>query len=105
MLCALAPVDGAQLGYHLFTIVLDAGIERDPLRAVLTERGIQTSVHYPPVHGFSIYADRAWDLQITDAYGARAVSLPMFATMTEAQQGAVVDALHAALGTRPAARA
>jgi dTDP-4-amino-4,6-dideoxygalactose transaminase len=102
--CALAPVDDAQLAHHLFTIVLDEGSEREPLRTALAARGVQTSVHYPPVHRFSIYADRAWDLPMTDAYGARAVSLPMFATMTEAQQGAVVDALQAALRARPAAR-
>jgi dTDP-4-amino-4,6-dideoxygalactose transaminase len=95
--CALAPVDGAQLAHHLFTIVLDEGIDREPLRAAMAERGIQTSVHYPPVHRFSIHADRGWDLPVTEAYGARAVSLPMFATMTTAQQDAVVEALRAVI--------
>jgi dTDP-4-amino-4,6-dideoxygalactose transaminase len=59
-------------------------------------------VHYPPAHRFSIYA---WggDLPVTEAYGARAVSLPLFATMTTAQQDEVVNAIRAALGIRPAA--
>ena len=95
--CALGPVEGAQLAHHLFTIVLDEGIDREALRAALAERGIQTSVHYPPVHRFSIYAGRASDLPLTEAYGARAVSLPMFATMTIAQQDAVVEAIRAAV--------
>jgi dTDP-4-amino-4,6-dideoxygalactose transaminase len=101
--CALPPAAAAQLAHHLFTIVLDAGVEREPLRAELAAGGIQTSVHYPPVHRFSIHADAGWELPVTEAYGARTVSLPLFATMTDAQQDAVVSVLRAALGARPAA--
>ena len=39
-----------------FTVVLDAGVERAAFREALAARGIQTSVHYPPVHGFSAHA-------------------------------------------------
>ena len=39
---------------------------------------------------------------MTEAYGARAVSLPLFATMTTVQQDEVVTAIRAALGIRPA---
>ncbi len=38
------------------------------VRAALAERGVQTSLHYPPVHRFSIYADGAPELPLTDAY-------------------------------------
>ncbi len=58
---------------------------------------MQTSLHYPPAHRFAIYADGAPDLPLTDAYAARAVTLPLFATMTDAQQDLVVDALAEAL--------
>jgi dTDP-4-amino-4,6-dideoxygalactose transaminase len=95
--CALAPVDGLQSAHHLFAIVLDEGADRDAFRAVLAERGVQTSVHYPPVHGFSIYADGAPALPQTEAYGMRAVTLPLFAHMSEVQQDLVVEAVHAAL--------
>jgi dTDP-4-amino-4,6-dideoxygalactose transaminase len=93
---ALAPVPGERLAHHLFTVVLDEGIDRGRFREVLAVRGIQTSVHYPPAHRFSIYAGRA-DLPRSDAYGARVVTLPMFATMTTDQQDAVIEAVHAAL--------
>jgi dTDP-4-amino-4,6-dideoxygalactose transaminase len=59
----------------------------------VAQRGIQTSVHYPPVHRFSIYRDGAPDLPVTDAFAARAVTLPMFAHMTHAQQDLVVEAV------------
>jgi dTDP-4-amino-4,6-dideoxygalactose transaminase len=98
---ALRPAGDARLAHHLFTVVVDDGIERTHFREELAARGIQTSVHYPPAHRFSIYA---WGgaLPVTEAYGARAVSLPLFATMTTTQQDEVVNAIRAALGIRPA---
>ena len=57
---ALAPGPDARLAHHLFTVVLDEGVDRDALpRGSSPTRGIQTSVHYPPAHRFSIYADGA----------------------------------------------
>ena len=101
--CALAAEPGTRLAHHLFTVVLDEGVDRASFRQTLADRGIQTSVHYPPAHRFSIYAGDA-DLPVSDAYGARAVTLPMFATMTNEQQDAVVDAIRAALDVAALAR-
>ena len=58
---------------------------------------MQTSVHYPPVHRFSIYADPPADLPLTDAYAARTVTLPLFAHMTDEQQDLVVEAVAGAV--------
>lgn len=99
--CALPPVADARQAHHLFTVTLDADVDREQLRTALAADGIQTSVHYPPAHRFSVYVDRAAALPLTEAYGARAVTLPLFATMTDVQQDAVVGAVRAAL---PAAR-
>jgi dTDP-4-amino-4,6-dideoxygalactose transaminase len=92
----LVPTAGDRLAHHLFVVVLDADADRDGFRQALAARGIQTSLHYPPAHRFSIYAGDA-DLPVTDTYGARAVTLPMFATMTDEQQDEVVEAARAAL--------
>jgi dTDP-4-amino-4,6-dideoxygalactose transaminase len=100
---ALAPVRDAQLAHHLFTVVLDEDVDRAGFRDALVTRGIQTSVHYPPAHRFSIYAG-ARELPVTDDYAARTVTLPMFATMTSAQQDEVVDAIRAALDVAALAR-
>jgi dTDP-4-amino-4,6-dideoxygalactose transaminase len=83
--------------HHIFTVVLDAGVDREAVRAAMHERGIQTSLHYPPAHRFAIHAEGAPELPLTDAYAARALTLPLFAGMTDAQQDAVIDALAAAL--------
>src|SRR5688572_23366275 len=87
----VVPTAGPAL--HIFTALVD---DRDRVRAELKERGIQTSLHYPPAHRFAIYADGAPDLPLTDAYAAHAVTLPLFAGMSDTQQDAVIDALAAA---------
>jgi dTDP-4-amino-4,6-dideoxygalactose transaminase len=94
---ALAPVAGATLAHHLFTVVLPDGADRDGARRALADQGVQTSLHYPPAHRFQVYADAAADLPVTDAYAARAVTLPMYAHMTEEQAEIVVTALAGAL--------
>ena len=97
----LAAIDGvtptAAPAHHIFTVVLDPDRDRDAVRQALHDRGVQTSLHYPPAHRFSIYAAGVPELPLTDAYAARAITLPLFATMTEVQQDLVIDALAAAL--------
>jgi dTDP-4-amino-4,6-dideoxygalactose transaminase len=44
--------------YHLFPILLSPSINRDGVIERLKSFGIQTSVHYPPVHLFSLYRDQ-----------------------------------------------
>jgi dTDP-4-amino-4,6-dideoxygalactose transaminase len=94
---ALPPVEGAELAHHLYAAVLEPEVDRREIRRELAERGVQTSVHYPPVHGFSIYSDRAADLPLTEAYGARTVTLPLFAHMSDSQQDLVIEALATAI--------
>ena len=76
---------------HLFTIVLDDDVVRDDFRAALAAEGIQTSVHYPPVHTFLIHGAGAAELPVTSSYGARTVTLPLYAHMTDDQVDAVAE--------------
>jgi dTDP-4-amino-4,6-dideoxygalactose transaminase len=83
---ALSPPPGnAVSAEHLFSIVLDPEIDRDRFRAVLAADGVQASIHYPPVHRFSLYAGDAPELPLTDAYAPPTVTLPIFAHMTDEQ--------------------
>jgi dTDP-4-amino-4,6-dideoxygalactose transaminase len=93
-----APPASARVSHSMFAVVVDEGVDRDTLRDSLTERGIQTSVHFSPVHRFELYAGSGADLPVTDAFAARAVSLPMFAEMEEGQQAQVIEAVRRALG-------
>src|SRR5215217_6358226 len=103
----LAGVDGLTLlrdpepeerpAHHLFPVVLDDGLDRDAFRRELAEHGVQTSVHYPPVHRFSIYNEGAPALPVTEAYSARTVTLPLFGHMTDDQLVLVADGVRDAL--------
>ena len=83
---------------HLFPIILPTGSDRAEFMAALAEKGIQTSIHYPPIHRFSYYRslwlpDFDHGLPQTEEVASRLVTLPLFPTMTEAQQDAVVAAV------------
>src|SRR5215208_3955480 len=49
------PVEGQDPAHHLAVVLLPEGVERDDVRSALADRGIQTSVHYPPIHRFTAY--------------------------------------------------
>jgi dTDP-4-amino-4,6-dideoxygalactose transaminase len=93
----MPPAPGATSAHNLFTVVLDPELDRDGARDHLAERGIQTSLHYPPVHRLSAYGQDA-DVPLTVQYSERAISLPLFPGITTDQIGLVVDSLAEALG-------
>jgi dTDP-4-amino-4,6-dideoxygalactose transaminase len=92
----LQTVDNGSSANHLFTVVLSEAADRDAVRASLAARGVQTSLHYPPVHRFTAYG-LGLELPLTDEYARRAVTLPLFSTISEEQIGLVVDSLEEAL--------
>jgi len=72
--------------HHLCAALLDEDVERGRCVGILHERGIQTSVHYTPVHTFRYYRERFGDamrLPLTERVGAREVTLPLHPRMTE----------------------
>jgi dTDP-4-amino-4,6-dideoxygalactose transaminase len=92
-----APPDSARVSHSMFAVVVDDGVDRDAFRDSLARSGIQTSVHFSPVHRFELYAGSGGELPTADAFAARAVSLPMFPEMEEGQQALVVEAVRKAL--------
>jgi dTDP-4-amino-4,6-dideoxygalactose transaminase len=96
----LTPTPEARCAHHLFVVVLDESVDRDAFRDNLARDGIQTSMHYPPAHRFSIFNDSAVELPLTEEFARRAVTLPLFATMSRAQQDLVVDSVRAAVQSR-----
>ena len=93
---ASVPPPGATLAHHLFTVVLDAGVDREGVREQLSAAGVQTSVHYPPAHRFAIYERASADLPVTDEAARRALTLPLFAHMSEQQVELVAATLREA---------
>jgi dTDP-4-amino-4,6-dideoxygalactose transaminase len=68
---------------YIFPIILkNSNTEkRDFIRNKLAEAGVQTSVHYPAVHRFSIYKDFYNELPITDYISDNLITLPMYANI------------------------
>jgi dTDP-4-amino-4,6-dideoxygalactose transaminase len=95
---AVAP-EGTRSADHLFTAVLDQGIDRDAIREALAGAGVQTSMHYPPIHLFSAYRSEV-ELPLTEEYARRAVTLPLFPGIGEEQIELVVRSLGETLGAR-----
>ncbi len=71
--------------YHLFPILLAPSIDRNKVMERLKDFGIQTSVHYPPVHLFSLYRKRfgykKGMLPNTEEVSRREVTLPLHPRM------------------------
>ncbi len=107
---ALASVDGLVVpfagtargvvpAYHLMEVLLPEGSDRDRVRADMLAAGVQTSVHYPPIHtfaAFTSYADRR-ALPRTDAVAPRLLTLPLYPHMSDDQVDRVVAVLADAL--------
>lgn len=93
---ALVPPPGATLAHHLFTVVLDAALDREAVRGELSAAGVQTSIHYPPAHRFAIYETAGAVLPVTDETARRTLTLPLFAHMTDEQVELVAATLRKA---------
>ncbi len=67
--------------YHLFPILVTPGIDRDRMMEKLKDFGIQASVHYPPIHLFSLYRNqfgyKKGDLKRTEEVSGRELTLPL----------------------------
>lgn len=90
-------------GLHLYVIRLKLDqIDRThgQVFEALREQGIGVNLHYIPVHTQPYYQSmgfKAGDFPEAERYYAEAISLPMYPTMTTAQQDQVITALSKAL--------
>jgi dTDP-4-amino-4,6-dideoxygalactose transaminase len=87
--------------HHLAVVLLPDGVARADVRAALEAERIQTSVHYPPIHTFTAYAQigARRPLPTTELVGARVLTLPLYGGMSDAQVETVVEALGRAVAS------
>jgi len=101
---ALIRIDGARSAvdaatephsaWHIYPLLLEPGIDRPAFREGLHARGVQTSIHYPPLHETRAFRSPLGEfLPVTEEYGRRTVTVPLFPHMTEEQLGRVVEAI------------
>lgn len=74
-----------QSAYHLFVVVLNEGVCREEVMSKMAQRGIQTSIHYPPTHLFTFFRKvlaESSDLRVTEEIGRRLLTLPLYPDLT-----------------------
>ena len=92
-------IDGARSAYHLYAVHWPAGLgghDRASAFAALREDGIGVNVHYIPVHMLPFYRSLGFgpgEFPNAEAHYAMAISLPMFPTLTDADQRAVTGSV------------
>ena len=86
--------------HHLMPVLLPAAIDRQTVIDWLRKRGIQTTVHYPPVHSLTFYNDLQPGLHLprTEEFARRELTLPLHPRMMMSTVEFVVNSLAGALG-------
>ena len=73
--------------YHVFPVLLNPKVDRTDFMKTLKEAGIQTSIHYPPIHKFSYHKNLTdsvrGSLKLTEDVCKREVTLPLFPFLTK----------------------
>ncbi len=98
----IARVEMPAPGWHLYPVLIDfaaLAISRAAVMRSLAAQGVGTQVHYIPVPHQPYWRGAAMASACPGAraYGARALSLPLFPAMTEADVARVVTALREAV--------
>ena len=96
----LPVADFANSNWHMFQVLLPAGVNRGKLVAAMKELGIGVGVHYPALHLFSLYRKLGFkegDYPNAERIGATTVTLPLFPAMSGADVDRVCAAITAVL--------
>lgn len=93
---------GSYSAFHLYVVQVtdDATLDRRKLFDTLRAAGILVNVHYIPIHLQPHYARMGFkigDFPNAEAYYSRAISLPLYAGLSEADQDYVIATLKEAL--------
>lgn len=80
---------------YIFPIILKNSTfeKRDEIRSKLADVGIQTSVHYPAVHRFSIYKEFYSELPKTNYVADNLITLPMFGKLSKSNINIIVKTI------------
>lgn len=73
---------------------------RDEIRNKLAEAGIQTSVHYPAVHRFSMYRHLHNNLKNTNYIADNLITLPMYSSLDISKLDCIIKSLNNILNER-----
>jgi UDP-4-amino-4,6-dideoxy-N-acetyl-beta-L-altrosamine transaminase len=89
--------------WHLYVITLDDPRNHREVFQKLRKRGIGVNLHYIPVHLQPFYRNFGFqkgDFPVAEDYYSRAISIPIFPSLTSEQQSQTIDALYSEIGVK-----
>ncbi|SKC20584.1 UDP-4-amino-4,6-dideoxy-N-acetyl-beta-L-altrosamine transaminase [Kosakonia radicincitans] len=81
---------------HLYPLTVNEPSQRKPLFDYLRDKGIGVNVHYIPVHTQPYYeklGHKTGDYPAAEDYYSRAISIPMYSTLTDEEQDYVIKCI------------
>ena len=93
--------------FHIMPVVLPVGAARQEVIDHLRENGIQTTIHYPPVHLMTLYRELCPDVRMarTEDFALRELTLPLHPRMGVETVERVVSTLARAVQAETVVRA
>ena len=85
--------------HHIMPVILPQGSDRLKFMEKMKEQGIQTSIHYPPIHQFTSFKKEGKvlsQLPVTEDIASREVTLPLYPLLTDEQVELVAYAVRKA---------
>jgi UDP-4-amino-4,6-dideoxy-N-acetyl-beta-L-altrosamine transaminase len=90
---------GVASSWHLYVLRVTEVARRDAFFGALRAAGIGAQLHYIPVHTHALFAalgHRAGEFPVAEDFAARAVSIPLYPAMTDADADRVIDTVRRA---------
>jgi len=79
--------------YHIMPILLSDSLDRSAVIESMKQDGVQTSIHYPAIQGFTAYKNKVNQTPKSEYVSAHELTLPLYPAMTREEVDIVCDAL------------
>ena len=89
--------DWGDTAVHIMAVLLPPGTDRAAVMGAMKDAGIQTSIHYRPVHLMHAFAGSGVTLPASEGLAARELTLPLFPGMSRSDVLAVAETLRRCL--------
>ena len=86
----------AESNYHIYHVLMESETVRNRALAFFREHGIGTTFHYLPLHLSPMGRAMGYgegDLPVTESVSGRLLRLPIYPSLTDDQQDAVIGAM------------
>jgi dTDP-4-amino-4,6-dideoxygalactose transaminase len=86
--------------YHIMPILLSDALDRSAIIESMKQNGIQTSIHYPAIQGFTAYRNKVNQTPKAEYVSAHELTLPLYPSMTNEELDILCDALKKSIITQ-----